>query len=238
MAQDIPALILAGGLGTRLRDVLTDRPKALAPVAGRPFIYYLLDQLEEAGTRLVIVCTGYRANQSQEALGPRYGRMTVRYSEEPTPLGTGGALRLALPLILGDQALVLNGDSYVDVPLVEFVAGHQASGFPGSLLLTWVEDASRFGTVETDAAGRLLAFREKQGLAQPGWINAGIYLLARQLIEDLPAEQPVSLERDAFPRWLANGLGGYARRAPFLDVGTPESFARAEEFLTRVRPVS
>ncbi len=233
--RDIPALILVGGLGTRLRSVLSDRPKALAPVGGRPFLAFLFDQLQTAGVRRAVLCTGYRAHQVEETFGPRYGDLALAYSREETPLGTGGALRLALPLLEGETALVLNGDSYVDCPLGEFHAWHRDHGFPGSLLLTWVEDAARFGTVEADGAGRIQAFREKQGLHQPGWINAGVYLLARRLLEALPADRPVSLEREGFPAWLAGGLGGYARRAAFLDVGTPESLARAEAFLAGVR---
>jgi NDP-sugar pyrophosphorylase family protein len=234
---DIPALILVGGLGTRLRSVLPDRPKALAPVAGRPFLAFLLDQLQAAGVGRAVLCTGYQAHQVEETFGPRYGDLSVAYSREETPLGTGGALRLALPQLGADLALVLNGDSYVDCPLAEFHAWHRAHGFAGSLLLTWVEDAARFGTVEADAAGRIQAFREKQGLSRPGWVNAGVYLLARRLLETLPAGRPVSLEREAFPAWLGEGLGGYARRAAFLDVGTPESLAQAERFLVAVRTV-
>ncbi|MCI0455432.1 MAG: nucleotidyltransferase family protein [Gemmataceae bacterium] len=232
---DIPALILVGGLGTRLRSVLPDRPKALAPVAGRPFLSYLFDQLQAAGLRRAVLCTGYQAHQVEATFGPRYGALVLTYSREEAPLGTGGALRLALPKLDAEEALVLNGDSYVDYPLAEFHAWHREHGFAGSLLLTWTEDTARFGTVEVDAAGRIRAFREKQGLARPGWINAGIYLLARRLLEALPAGRPVSLEREAFPAWLAGGLGGPVRRAAFLDVGTPESLAQAEAFLAKAR---
>jgi NDP-sugar pyrophosphorylase family protein len=234
---NIPALILVGGLGTRLRSVLPDRPKALAPVAGRPFLAFLLDQLQAAGVRRVVLCTGYQAHQVEETFGSRYRDLSLAYSREEMPLGTGGALRLALPLLDAEHALVLNGDSYVDLPLGEFHTWHREHGFAGSLLLTWVEDAARFGTVETDASGRIQAFREKQGLSRPGWINAGVYLLARAHLEELPAGRPVSLEREAFPAWLAEGLGGYTRRAAFLDVGTPESLAQAETFLAGVRTV-
>jgi D-glycero-alpha-D-manno-heptose 1-phosphate guanylyltransferase len=232
---DIPALILVGGLGTRLRSVLSDRPKALAPVAGGPFLRFLFNQLQAAGVRRAVLCTGYRAHQVEETFGSRYGDLALSYSQEETPLGTAGALRLALPRLDAELALVLNGDSYVDCSLAEFHAWHRQHGFAGSLLLTWVEDAARFGTVDVDATGRIQAFREKQGLSGPGWINAGIYLLPRQLLEALPADRPVSLEREAFPAWLLRGLGGCSRRAAFLDVGTPESLAQAEAFLAGVR---
>jgi NDP-sugar pyrophosphorylase family protein len=233
----VPALVLVGGLGTRLRSVLPDRPKALAPAAGRPFLTFLFDQLLAAGVRRAVLCTGYRAHQVEETFGSRYGQLGLTYSREETPLGTGGALRHALPHLDGDRALVLNGDSYVDCSLDEFHAWHREHGFAGSLLLAWVEDAARFGTVEVDATGRIRVFHEKQGRAVPGWINAGVYLLARSLLERLASDRPVSLEREAFPVWLAEGMGGWARRAAFLDVGTPESLARAEAFLAGVRAV-
>jgi NDP-sugar pyrophosphorylase family protein len=226
-----PALILAGGLGTRLRGVLADRPKVLAPVAGRPFLSYLLDQLQTAGVQQVILCTGYRAEQLEDAFGQRYGALALSYSREPEPLGTGGAVRLALPHIQTESMLVLNGDSYVDCPLADLIAWHRQRQFAGSLLLTRVADAARFGTVSVDDSGAIRSFQEKRGVAVPGWINAGIYLLARRLIEQLPEGRTVSLERDAFGRWLIEGLGGYQRQAAFLDIGTPESLAQSEDFL-------
>src|SRR5262245_29284658 len=111
---DIPALILVGGLGARLRSALTDRPKALAPVDGRPFLAFLLGQLPAAGIRRVVLCTGYRAHQVEETFGSRYGDLALTYSREETPLGTGGALRLAVPRMDAERFLVLNGDSYID----------------------------------------------------------------------------------------------------------------------------
>lgn len=232
---EVPAVILAGGLGTRLRGVLADRPKVLAPVAGRPFLSYLLDQLQTAGLRRAVICSGYLGEQLEAAFGDRFGALSLTYSREPAPLGTGGALRLATLHLQSELALVLNGDSFVDGSLTDFLAWHRAQACPGSLLLTWVPDTGRFGTVAVNAAGRIVAFREKEGLAQPGWINAGVYLLSRRLCESLPADRPVSLEREAFPNWLADGLGGFTCRAAFLDIGTPESLARAEAFFTDVR---
>jgi NDP-sugar pyrophosphorylase family protein len=235
--MDIPALILAGGMGTRLRGVLDDRPKVLAPIAGRPFLSYLLDQLEAAGIRRAVLCSGYRAEQLEVALGGRHGRLELSYSREPEPLGTGGALRLALPRVAGDLVLALNGDSYLDCPLREFIAWHRQHGFAGSILLTRVADAGRFGTVAAAPGGAIQSFHEKRGVPEPGWINSGIYLLSRRLVEALPQGKAVSLEREAFPLWLAQGLGGYQHEAAFLDIGTPESLAQAEAFFQALRPV-
>jgi NDP-sugar pyrophosphorylase family protein len=233
---DIPALILAGGLGTRLRGVLADRPKVLAPVAGRPFVSYLLEQLDAAGVSRVMLCTGYRGDEVERTFGARYGSLALTYSREEAPRGTAGALRLALPQVAGSLLLALNGDSYVACPLAEFIAWHRERRGAGSLLLTSVADVARFGSVEVDANGVVQSFREKRAAAGHGWINAGVYLLERRLLESIPPDRPVSLEQEMLPQWLTEGLGGYARELPFLDIGTPESLAAAEAFLQRVRP--
>jgi D-glycero-alpha-D-manno-heptose 1-phosphate guanylyltransferase len=228
---DLPALILVGGLGTRLRSVLPDTPKVLARVAGRPFLAYLLDSLADAGVREVILCTGYRAEQVGREFGARYRQMRLYYSWESQPLGTAGALRQALALTRAEWLLALNGDSYVACDLPAFYSWHQGGRFAGSLALAQVEDCSRFGTVRVNEQGTIESFEEKQSSSAPGWINAGVYLLSRRLLESLPEGQPISLERDAFPVWLPHRLGGYRSAGAFLDIGTPESLSRAETFL-------
>ena len=235
---DIPALILAGGMGTRRRGVLPDTPKVLAPVAGRPFLAHLLDWLVDGGVRDVILCTGYRAEQLTHEFGARYRDMYLYYSWEPQPLGTGGALRRALGLTHAETVLALNSDCFVSCDLAAFLGWHQAHGFAGSLVLAEVEDASRFGTVRVHESGAIASFEEKRGRAEPGWINGGVYLLSRRLLESMPEGQPVSIEREGFPAWLSSGLGGYQSSGAFLDIGTPESLARAEAFLAGVGTAS
>jgi NDP-sugar pyrophosphorylase family protein len=228
-------LILAGGLGTRLRGVLADLPKVLAPVLGRPFLSHLLDALDAAGVRQVTLCTGYMAEKVEHAFGQKHKRLTLRYSREKQPLGTGGALRQAAASQAGDCFLAMNGDSYVACDLAAFHAWHRQHDFAASLVLTRVNDAARFGTVEADENGVIHGFHEKQGRAKPGWINAGVYLLSRDLLLSLPAQDVVSIERDGFPAWLTRQLGGFRVEAPFLDIGTPESLAEAERFLSSAR---
>jgi NDP-sugar pyrophosphorylase family protein len=235
---NLPALILAGGFGTRLRGVLPELPKLLAPVNGRPFVRYLLDRLERAGVREVVFCTGYRAEQIRAEFERSPTPITLKFSHETHPLGTGGAVRQALQVIDAESFLVLNGDSYIDCDLQPFMDWHNQHGRLGSLLLTHVDDASRFGTVVTDERGVIEAFREKEGRPVPGWINAGVYLLSRRLLEPLAEGQPYSIEKDLFPRWLPHGLGGYRVQAAFLDIGTPESLAQASAFLAQVRGAS
>ncbi len=227
----LPALILAGGFGTRLRSVLPDLPKLLAPVNGRPFVRYLLDRLAQSGVPEVVFCTGHRADQIRAELERSPTPIAVKFSHETHPLGTGGAVRHALRVTDADSFLVLNGDSAIDCELQPFIAWHRQHGMPGSLLLTHVPDTSRFGTVVTDERGVIQAFREKEGRPVPGWINAGVYVLSRRLLEPLAEEQAYSLEKDLFPQWLQQGLGGYRVRAAFLDIGTPESLAKAAAFL-------
>ena len=231
------AAVLAGGLGTRLRPTVGDRPKVLAPVCDRPFLAHLLDRLDAAGVRRVVLLTGHSGAQVREALGEHHGGMALAYSEEPSPLGTGGALRLALPQLNAATILLLNGDSYCGLNLAAFAASHRRRGAGVSMALVCVEDDGRFGRVRT-AGGRVTAFAEKQGPGGPGWINAGVYLINRRLVEAIHAGGPFSLERDVLPAWVA-GRFVYAHRAagPFLDIGTPESYAEAEGFFRRVAGV-
>lgn len=232
-SAEIQAIILAGGLGTRLRSVVADRPKVLAPVLGRPFLSYLLDQLQEAGIRRVVLCTGYRSEQISATYGTDFGGMTLDYSVEQVPLGTGGALRHALPLLDGGPLLVMNGDSYLEADLSAFVAHHEKDGARLSLLLAPVEDVGRFGCVETDASGAVTGFVEKGAAVGSGWVNAGIYLLARDVVATIPAGREVSLEREIFPNQIGNSFFAYSLGGRFIDIGIPESYRAAEAFLGR-----
>lgn len=229
----ITAAILAGGLGTRLRSSVMDRPKVLAPVAGRPFLAYLLEQLNSAGLDRVILCTGYRAEQVKDTFGDSHGRLQLVYSPESAPLGTGGCLRLAAPLIESDSVLVLNGDSYCSVDLLAFANNHLARSASASLVVTQVADTSRYGRIEVGPDGLVQRFAEKTETSAPGWINAGIYLLKRDLVREIPEGRLVSLEREMFPAWLNNReMVAFASPGPFIDIGTPESYAQAERFFS------
>lgn len=226
------AAILAGGLGTRLRPVVYDRPKVLAPLHGRPYIAYLLDQLADAGLRTAVLCTGDRGEQVRAALGRQHGPLQLSYSQEQTPLGTAGALRLALQDLPHSTWLVLNGDSYCEVDLPSFFAEHCERRALASIVLAHVADTRRYGRVQLADDGSAARFEEKAASSGPGWINAGIYLLHRTLLEGIPTEQAVSIEREMFPAWIGNGLFGHRCSGRFLDIGTPESYAAAESFFS------
>ena len=227
----LEAVVLAGGFGTRLSSVVTDRPKVLAEVGGRPFLAYLLDQLEREGCRRVVLAVGHLADMVEHTIGPRHGLLEVAYSRESQPLGTGGGVALAARHVGSDPVLVLNGDSYCHLDLPGMAASHRAHGGLGTLAVVRVGDASRYGTVRLADDDRIVAFEEKTAEAVPGWVNAGVYLLSATRLRSLQTGRPSSLERDAFPAWVGGGLHGFASPGPFLDIGTPESYAMAERFL-------
>jgi NDP-sugar pyrophosphorylase family protein len=226
-------VVLAGGLGTRLRTVLPDTPKPLAPVDGRPFLFFLLEQLTRAGVSPLILSTGHLASQVRAEIGSEYNAAPILYSEEDQPLGTAGALRLAWrnhP----DTApwLAMNGDSYVDIDLTAMIDSHRRSGLAATIAAVRVEDGSRYGTLEWSEDLRITAFREKSGVPGPRWINGGIYVFERGFLNALPDRAPLSLETEAFPAWIASGIHAFASEARFIDIGTPESYALAQRFFT------
>jgi NDP-sugar pyrophosphorylase family protein len=229
-------VILAGGLGTRLRPVLSDRPKGLAPVAGRPFLRIQIELLRDAGARQFVLCVGHRADQIREAFGDGSALgVRVEYSvESERLLGTAGALKLA-ERFFRSRALVLNGDTYLAADYARLVRGHDTdnahSGVLATVALARAQDATRFGTISLDSAGRYLTgFREKDG-AGGIWLNAGAYVIERALLDRIPAGTPTSLERETFPGVL--GAGGRIAAAcceePFYDIGTPQDWARFAE---------
>ena len=231
---DITAIILAGGLGTRLRPVFSDRPKVLAEILGRPFLTYLLDQLSGAGFQHVILCTGYMGDKVQEVYGDTYQFLHLLYSQEDEPLDTGGALRLALPLLKSDPVLVLNGDSYIHADLHSYVNWFFQKARSASLLLTNVSDTGRYGMVKLGKDESIIAFEEK-GLANgAGWINAGVYLLRKSVLRLIPPGEPFSLEREFFSSLVGKGLFGYQCKGSFIDIGTPKSYAAAEKFFSDI----
>ncbi len=235
--EEATAAILAGGLGTRLRPRVADRPKVLALVRGRPYLAYLLEQLADAGIRTAVLLTGYLAEQVRSTFGNRYAGLHLVYSCEPAPLGTAGALRRALPYLSSSTILLLNGDSYCAASLSDFWEFHQRHAADFSLVLTSAVDCSRYGRVHLGPGGRILDLQEKGPDKGPGWVNAGIYLIRRSLIYEVPPDGLVSLERDMAPLWVNHKrCYGFLCKAPFLDIGTPESYAQAETFFPSVVP--
>jgi len=227
---ELTAAVLVGGLGTRLRPVLPDQQKVLAPVGGRPFLFRVLDQLAECGLSQVVLCTGYRAADVVAQIGTRHRSMKILYSSEPAPLGTAGALRHALPLLGSDPVLALNGDSFCPVDLQAFWATHRQHGANASLVVSAVTDTGDGGRVTFDVEGRITSFHEKA--PGEGWVSAGIYLLRQTVLASIPPAQNVSIERDVFPAWVNRGLFAFCTREKLLDIGTPATYAKVQQVLS------
>lgn len=228
--SEVTAAILIGGLGTRLRSVVPDCPKVLAEVLGRPFLAFLLDQLTTTGIKRVVLCAGYKGDQVQATFGHSYGGLELLYSQEESPLGTGGAIRLAINQIGTDAVLVMNGDSYCRVDLKAFWAWHNKKNAAGSILLTEVLETERFGRVQVNSEGVVVGFDEKGKRKGKSWINAGVYFLGQDFLLSIPTNREISLEREIFPLWVGQRLYGYQSTGHFLDIGTPEDYAAAEQF--------
>jgi len=230
---DPTAIILAGGMGVRLKSVVDDRSKVVADVSGKPFLTFVLDQVAAAGISTAVLCTGHLREHLRATIGETYSGLHVLYSEEETPLGTGGAVRQALDFVSGNDVLVLNGDSYCDVDLRETFNYHIHGNIKATMVVAYQEDRSRFGGVTIDDAGIITHFLEKQQDSVAGWINAGIYVFARSVIESIPAGMRVSLERDLFPKLAGVHLNSMKSQGRFIDIGTPESYASAQSFFEK-----
>jgi D-glycero-alpha-D-manno-heptose 1-phosphate guanylyltransferase len=242
--RGMQALILAGGAGTRLRSIVSDRPKPMAEVAGRPFLEHQIAWLARQGVAEVILCVGYLHEHVQRHFaGGRSFGVPVHCSVEPRFLGTAGALKQTADRICG-PFLALNGDSWLDVDLAAVARGHRERvarepRSAGTLVLTRVDDASGFGSVALDDAGRILRFDEKVGSAGEAWISAGIYLLEPGVLDRVAPGEAVSLEREVFPSLLRDGQVLWGHPAPgfFVDIGTPEGYRRfgdhVEQYMRR-----
>ena len=239
---DLEVVILAGGQGTRLQPAWSSGPKILAPIDGRAFLDHLLEHLFSLGARKVVLCLGHQheAVVSHLASTALPTEMDIRTSIEHEPLGTGGALRQSLDLLARQTALVMNGDAWVRAELAPFLRFHADNQADLSILLAPVKSSDRFGAVECDAAGRIQRFSEKQSATKEAattWVSTGLYLMGRSFIAELPTQYPLSLEYDVFPKVCATHRAfGFKSDAPFLDIGTPDAYARSAAFLRGNRP--
>jgi D-glycero-alpha-D-manno-heptose 1-phosphate guanylyltransferase len=229
------AIILAGGMASRLRGVVEDVPKPLISCLGRPFIEWVLDTVAQHGICDVIVSTGHLADVSARYFATRArDSLSIGLVRESQPLGTGGAIRFAWLSATDHDVLVLNGDSLL---AAEWTAAWDAFAAPevdAVIVGVMQDDASRFGTLRFDAAHRLISFDEKR--PGGGVINAGIYILKQRLLSSIPSTNPLSIEHDLFPGWLAEGrdIRVSVAAGPFIDIGTPDSLSAATGFLSQL----
>jgi len=229
-------VLLAGGQGTRLRALSAGIPKPMIPVAGRPFVEWMLDYFASQGADHAVLSIGHLAEVVEHHFAGRPGIECVR---ETRPLGTGGALRFAAGQApVSDPFFAANADSLAIAELGGLRRALEDAATDGALLAVTTPDASRFGTLDVGAGGWLRGFHEKRPGA--GLINAGVYLFRRRLLAHFPPGAPLSLEQDVFPALLAAGqrLRVIPAAADFLDIGTPESFALAEKFIRRHFPAA
>jgi NDP-sugar pyrophosphorylase family protein len=231
------ALILAGGLGTRLRSVIGELPKPLAPVHGRPFLEYQVLWLKEQGIRRIVLCVGYRLDLIEAHFGDGSAwDMQIAYSRETELLGTAGALRNAAPLLDmapgADTFAVVNGDTYyVGAELAPLLAAHERNHAISTIGLVNVADATRYGTVSLDPTGYITRFNEK-GQGGPGLINSGLYLFTREVFAAFPARAPLSMETDVFPRLVEQRrLRGHTLAGYHIDIGTPDGYAEFQRLM-------
>jgi NDP-sugar pyrophosphorylase family protein len=220
------AIILAGGEGKRLRSVINDIPKPMAPIKDKPFLEYIILQLKNQNLKDIIISTGYKGsiikNYFQD--GGNWD-INIEYSEEDKPLGTGGALRKAGELIDDEQFIVMNGDSFFDIEFKQLISFHEDKQAVATISLAYVETIERYGQVDIGNDGEVTKFNEKGSSGSPGYINGGIYILNSEIINKIPFGQ-VSLETEVFPNLINDGLFGVKFKSFFIDIGKPEEYQR------------
>lgn len=222
------AIILAGGFGTRLREAVPDLPKPMAPVAGKPFLAWQLDYLIRSGVTRFILSVGYKAQMIRDYFGSEYQGMPIVYAEETEPLGTGGAIKLALQQAVSDRLFVLNGDSLCHANLSDLRALNHDKPNGVGIVVKYVENAGRYGAITFDKESKLItSFGEKSSSA-PGFINAGIYDIPTTLFDKIEVAPPFAFETRVIRKLVSLNL--YACQAGdfFIDIGIPEDFIRAQ----------
>lgn len=225
------AIVLAGGLGTRLRSVVDDVPKPMAPVQGRPFLAYVLDQLVDRGFHTAVLAAGYRHEAIRSYFGEEYRGLALVYSVESEPLGTGGAIRLACNQAHARYVFVLNGDTYLELDYGAMLDEHARAGAQLSMAVCQVSNVARYGTLEV-SAGIVRGFREK-GQSGPGWINGGVYILGPELRARLPERAAFSFEHELLvPEVQSIQPIAFPAAGLFIDIGVPEDYARVQEIFT------
>lgn len=222
------ALILAGGEGTRLRPLTYTVPKPVLPLAGRPHVAYVIDWLQRHGVDDVVVSCGFLAEGMRKALAELEPGVEIRYAEEPDARGTAGAIRFAEDM-LGDRFLVLNGDVLCDLDLTALIAQHDRTGARTTIALYPVPDPTGYGLVRRRDDGEITEFLEKPEPEQVDTdeINAGAYLLERSVLDRIPPDRAVSIEREVFPELIGDGLFGIRLEGYWIDIGTPDRFLEA-----------
>jgi D-glycero-alpha-D-manno-heptose 1-phosphate guanylyltransferase len=228
------AIILAGGLGTRLQGTLPHLPKVLAPINGTPFLDILMKSLDNSHlVSRLIIAVGYMAGHiiKRYRNTKQYG-FKIAFSEERELLGTGGAVKKALEYSDSANVLCFNGDSYVEVDLKELIGFHEKKGGAMTIVVKRVDNVDRYGSVRCDDKERIISFEEKEPSKDGGFVNAGLYVFRRELFDGVESNRAISFEKELLPGFVNKGIFAYVSRGRFIDIGTAESYKEADHFFT------
>ncbi len=231
--SEIDAVILCGGMGSRLRAVVDDRPKPMAEINDRPFLDILIDSFCEFGFRRFVLCAGYMSQIIRDYYGSRAGSHEFVISDEHKPLGTAGAIKNAAELIRSDTFLVANGDSFCPVDLGALHDFHSARHALMSMVVLETQNTGDCGLVSLDGSKRIVGFEEKNQQSRTRYINAGIYLFQKEVLSLIPDDISFSLENDLFPNIIKQACYAFPTQGRLLDIGTPARFATAIKHLAK-----
>ena len=225
------AIILAGGRGTRLKTIISDLPKPMAPIMNVPFLTYQLNYLKYFGIKKVIFSVGYLSEKIIAHYNQSFENISIEYSIEKNPLGTGGGIRMAMSNLNEDLVLILNGDSFFDLDLKQFYNLHLEQKAEFSLALRYVNNSERYGNIEFNSSNQITSFIEKNQLNQSGYINAGVYILSKKLyLQNTKPDINFSIEKDFFEKQLNQLIiKGFEFKDYFIDIGIPEDYLKAQD---------
>lgn len=231
--KNIDVVILCGGLGTRLKGVVNDRPKPMAEINGLPFLDILIDYVANCGFTRFILCVGYKGDFIKKYYEDKENGLTFFVSQEDKPLGTAGAIKNAEPFIKSDIFLVLNGDSFCPININDFLTFHINKKALLSIALTHTEHSSDYGIIRINDNQKILSFTEKTRVNNISLINAGVYFFDKTILKEIKTGQKVSLEYDLFPAILNKDIYGYVTNEKLIDIGTPERLEMAKEYFLK-----
>ena len=231
--KDKDVLILCGGLGKRLRSKVQDAQKVMAKVSERPFLDILLDYLAQQGFKRIILCTGYKADTVEQYYHHKKTNLLIEFSKENEPLGTGGAIKNAAPLVHSDRFFILNGDCFCALDYARLLSFHKEKKAIASLVLCRVQERKDFGSVMLGESDAIIDFLEKISESSTPYISAGIYCFNKNIFNLMPEKNQFSIEKEFFPLLVGKGFFGFKAGQEFIDIGTPERYERAESFIKK-----
>lgn len=234
LIKNTDVYILCGGFGKRLKCVTKNKPKPMVKVGDKPFLDIIIDYMAGFGFRRFILGIGYRAEVFKKYYRDfKSKHLEIKFCEEKTPIGTGGAVKKAKSLIKSNLFLVLNGDSFCEFNPSDFLKFHQDKKAVVSMLLRKVPSGADYGRVNLDKAGRIIDFNEKCGMANNCLINTGIYVFDKNVFDSMPQNKAFSLELDFFPKLARKNCFGYTKSGFFIDIGTPERYLKANKYFLK-----